>query len=172
LQEKVDSVAMTINTSDLWQKSILSDYFSLSIKQDSKNTKIKMRLFTEIVNTRDIPATYDLLSRKLPGVFTSDCFNEENLSFSQEVKETEIGHLFEHILLENLCKLTSLRGNYFSEFSGETSWDWRKGKKGTFDITLDVGFGINDIFLLALERSVSLTNQIIKSRTSDKFDLG
>jgi hypothetical protein len=90
----------------------LSEYyieslFSLHVMQKPSSTKITMQSFGEHVHTGHIPFIEDLLKKYLPTVLLTQCYNDEQLPFAQEVKDTEIGHLFEHILLEYLCQLKS-----------------------------------------------------------------
>src|SRR5437868_15160394 len=91
---------------------IHSNYFKLSVKQKSSETYVKMVLFSPTVNTYMIPQTHKILLKFLPRIYLSKCFNEKGLSFSQEVKKTEIGHLFEHILLEYIFEQKSLHESY------------------------------------------------------------
>src|SRR5258706_436221 len=79
------------------------ELFSLFVQKKKHTTRILMKLNTPIVNTRELPETYQLLETDLPSILRSQCFNELHLPFASEVKSTEIGHLFEHILLEYLC---------------------------------------------------------------------
>src|SRR5437868_1913418 len=116
---------------------IQNNFFSLSVRQRSSETYVKMYLFSPTVNTYMIPQTYKILLKSLPRIYLSKCFNEKGLSFSQEVKRTEIGHLFEHILLEYIFELKSkYEPNNFA-IKGETSWNWKRDPKGMFHILLN-----------------------------------
>lgn len=141
------------------------DFFSLAVNYSKFNTLITMRLFTDILTTCDIPDTFSILQRSLPSILKAKCYNDKNLPFRQEVKNTEIGHLFEHILLEYLCKFQLAKGIKNAEFSGVTDWDWRKHPRGTFHINILSGLNIKDSFPLALEKSSQLLTSIIKSST-------
>lgn len=141
----------------------LSPHFSLKIKQDPETTCIIMKMLSGVLNTKDLPLTYNILAEKLPSILISDCFNDKNLAFSQEVKETEIGHLFEHILLEYLCLLKIDQGFEEAEFCGTTNWDWQHDERGTFHITIDSGLNNSSIFLEAVNLTINLMTAILNS---------
>lgn len=135
--------------------------FLLDINQGIKDTGIKMKLFTNYVTTESLPNTYEALQKFLPSVLDSKCFNDEDLIFNEEVKTTEIGHLFEHILLEYLTKLKLFYDNEDISFSGTTSWDWNRDEHGVFHIRINAGLREAHIFEEALEKSIKLMNKII-----------
>ncbi|KKR25220.1 MAG: hypothetical protein UT56_C0002G0034 [Candidatus Levybacteria bacterium GW2011_GWB1_39_7] len=58
-----------------------------------------------IIETDQLPKTFEILNKMLPSIFKSKCYNDKNLPFFIEVRSTEIGHLFEHIMLEYICQL-------------------------------------------------------------------
>lgn len=140
--------------------------FLLDINQGLKETGIRMKLFTNYVSTQSLPNTHTTLERFLPSILESKCFNDENLSFDQEVKSTEIGHLFEHILLEYLSKLKSFYDNENIAFSGITTWDWTRDEHGVFHIKISAGAREAHIFEEALEKSIELVNKIVKTHLS------
>lgn len=137
--------------------------FLLEIDQKLNETGIKMKLFTSYLSTQNLPSTHATLKRVLPSVLGSKCFNEKNLSFNEEVRSTEIGHLFEHILLEYLTKLKKFYEGKSVSFSGVTSWDWTRDEHGVFHITVSAGAKDAKIFEEALVLSMELLNKIIKN---------
>ncbi len=140
--------------------------FLLDINQGIKETGIKMKLFTNYISTESLPNTYSTLEKFLPSILDSKCFNEDNLSFDEEVRATEVGHLFEHILLEYLTKLKLFYDNEDISFSGTTSWDWNRDEEGIFHIRINAGVREAHIFEEALEKSIRLINKIIKTHLS------
>ncbi|HZQ30033.1 MAG TPA: hypothetical protein VFA93_03070 [Patescibacteria group bacterium] len=137
--------------------------FLLEISQKLDETGIRMKLFTNHLNTTSLPHTHSMLKTVLPSVLGSKCFNEKNLSFTEEVKATEIGHLFEHILLEYLTKLKKFYQGKSVSFSGTTSWDWTKDKHGVFNIVVSAGTKDAKIFEEALSLATQLLNRIIRA---------
>ncbi|OGH41407.1 MAG: hypothetical protein A3H79_02030 [Candidatus Levybacteria bacterium RIFCSPLOWO2_02_FULL_36_8b] len=139
------------------------DFFSLTINKKRLKTLITMKLYTNTINTKDIPYTTFILEKFLPNVLKSVCYNKKKLPFHEEVKKTEIGHLFEHILLEYLCRFKTSKGFKNVEFSGETYWNWRKYPRGTFYITIYAGLQIREILPTALWESSNLLKIIMES---------
>jgi hypothetical protein len=141
----------------------IPDLFSLRITFNKQATKMKMALFGERVNTKDIPYTSSLLDRYLPSVLYSTCFNDQQLPFSIEVRSTEVGHLFEHILLEYLCYFKLSDGSENAEYSGVTNWNWEEDPWGVFHITINCGCKETEIFSKALQQSLLLLQLILNS---------
>lgn len=144
----------------------LSDYFSLNIRHKENITNIVLRLGLPFAHTDEIPQTLSILRQDLPGIFETECFNNKDIPFEIEAKNTEIGHLFEHILLEYLCQIKCSLGSEDICFNGETSWNWKRDKFGTFHISVSAGLLDIKEFYLALEKSIYLLEKIIKSKTT------
>lgn len=146
----------------LKNSSIRTEYFSLTIKQLLRKTCIIMSA-KEVLNTKDLPQTYTILKTLLPQVMDSVCFNDTDTPFSIEVRNTEIGHLFEHVLLEYLCQEKLLVG--FSEacYQGYTDWNWKKNPRGTFHIVINSGSSEEYLYDNAIKKTISLINTIIES---------
>lgn len=143
--------------------SISEHFYSLEIDHKKQSTELTMTLTIPTVNTRHIPMTFVILKKSLPSIFDSMCFNDDKLPFQKEVKATEVGHLFEHVLLEYLCEERLARGDVDIEYSGETKWNWREDPRGTFHITISRMENDSDIFKLALAKTIKLINTILQS---------
>ena len=113
------------------------------------------------VNTTEIPSVYELLRENLPSVLLTTCYNDMNLPFEEEVRNTEIGHLFEHILLEYLCQMKIRKGARRATFAGRTKWNWSRDPMGRFHIHLTCGQNDSDILPEALEKTVSLMKLVL-----------
>lgn len=144
----------------------IDDSFSLFIQQNTSCARIKMLLLKDPINTSDIPYTSDVLQYFLPGVLTTECFNDQGLPFSQEVKKTEIGHLFEHILLEYMCQLKIGKGYKSAVYSGRTKWNWERDPRGVFHIRINCTLKDADIFPFALDKSITLIKTILHHNNS------
>jgi hypothetical protein len=103
-----------------------------------------------------------------PKVLETECFNENNLPFSKEILETEMGHLFEHILLEYLCEEKIECGAKRAVFSGRTDWDWYQHPYGTFEIRVNAGTKDEIFFDAALTKSISLFEKILHAHTKNQ----
>lgn len=142
-------------------KFFLDNKYSFKIIYGDKATKIKMLCREGEINTKELPRTFHILSEFLPSILTSKCFNDSNKPFFEEVMETEIAHLFEHILLEYFCQFKLAEGYKRVIVSGVTDWNWRKDCFGTFRITINTGKSDNEFFLKAFEKSLELLRKII-----------
>lgn len=143
--------------------SLQDELFSLKYHPKISNTNIVIRFNTKDFNTKNIPQTLNLLRIDLPSIFFSKCYNPDNLTFTQEAAQTQLGHLFEHILLEYLSNESISIYKDRLVFSGVTTWDWTKEEKGVFRINITVGQKDRDIFLNALEKSTILLKKILTS---------
>jgi len=143
--------------------SIINDFFSLTIRQKPSEMYLRMKLFIPVVNTSAIPQTFAILSEMLPGIYTSKCFNDANLPFAREVRRTEIGHLFEHILLEYLYQMKLLKGEKNTVVRGETSWNWKRDPQGVFHISINSGIQDAPMFPIALRQAISILGKILQA---------
>lgn len=159
-----------LSLSEIIPISFTNDLFSLTIIHTRYATTMTMFLRTAIINTREIPYTFPVLKENLPSILIAQCFNDDNIPFAQEVKSTEIGHLFEHIMLEHLCLLKLAQGHKKATYRGETNWNWKRDIRGTFHIHINSSFKDEDIFDEALNRSIELTVKIIQTRKEYAFD--
>jgi hypothetical protein len=141
----------------------LSDRFSLHVGTDQYKTHIDMSLFIPSVNTCDFPHTLFFLRNNFPSVLRTQCFNYKKISFDKEVVATELGHLFEHILLDQLCFHKMNSGLSRISYSGRTSWNWEKDKRGVFHIFINVKKKDNIFLDKALADTISLFERLIIS---------
>ena len=145
-------------------KLTIDNFFSLQISHTQHFTSIMMILFSpQFVTTKNFPRTFALLNNLFPSVLRTRCFNEQHLPFDKEVKETEIAHLFEHIMLEYLCIFKLKSGYKDVRFHGVTDWDWHTEPIGTFHIKINSGYKNSIIFSQALQQSVQLMKVILSS---------
>lgn len=144
--------------------------YSLQIHHMLSSASIRMALNIPIVNTYSLPFTYTILTKHLPSIFSSACFNDQKLPFSQEVKATEIGHLFEHMLLEYLCSEKTAQKYNDVVFNGYTEWDFIKDGEGVFHIHVDVPYTDSAVLIDALRKTIQLMNIILQSSPSVKKD--
>ena len=151
------------------QKYFVDNLFSLAIIQKQTKTKIIMDLLYNQINTKEIPFIEDLLKENLPSVLAATCYNDLDLPFDEEVRNTEIGHLFEHILLEYLCQNRLAKGAKRATFSGRTKWNWTRDPFGRFHIHLTCGKKDADILPVALEQTVSLMKVLLAYNKNHLF---
>lgn len=144
-----------------------NSFFGLLVNTSEHLTEITMEMFVPVFDTKRIPVISSILESRLPSVFHSACFNDYGLSFRKEVENTEVGHLFEHILLEYLSHLKSDFGFEDSVHNGLTKWNWFEDKRGVFHITIDAGVKDSEVLQLAIHQSVKLLSDILKTIPAD-----
>jgi hypothetical protein len=137
-----------------------SPHFWLSYQTSDRETLIEMQMKSKIWSTQDLPQTSVFLNQKFPSVMQTRCFNENNLPFKEEVKNTEMGHLFEHVLLQNLYLIKSSAGHKQVTFNGRTYWNWGEHAQGHFKIVIDSGISDSAYFASALENTIELTEDL------------
>jgi len=120
-----------------------------------------MSLKNPHVTTRAYPETFTFLKQNFAPVLETKCFNAQHLPFTQEVKDTEIGHLFEHLLLSFLTLHKRAAGEKNTLFRGVTSWDWTKEPFGTFHITIYLDTADQKYVKGALSQSIILTRLLL-----------
>lgn len=153
---------MSLYETSIPTASLPSNFFTLTIAQLQTKTNITMCMNIPITNTRELPSTFHMLKKHLPTILMAQCFNSEELPFAKEVKQTEVGHLFEHMILEYLCILHLDKGYEQACFEGFTNWNWVKHPRGTFHITINAGENDQDIFEQALNHSIVLVSKIFE----------
>lgn len=151
--------------------SLPHSLYTLQCKHTKQSTLLDMYMNNGQVTTKYLPDTYSILHDTYPAVLQTKCFNAENLPFYQEVIDTEIGHLFEHILLQYMCDIKGKHTCCTATHSGVTSWDWKKEKRGIFHISIDVPYSDKKLFALALHQTVKLVDQILMSAIPTQSNL-
>ncbi len=141
----------------------VENLFSLAITQRTRSTQITMQVLNNQIHTTKVPSVVRNLKKHCPNVLVTQCFNEENLPFIKEVKNTETGHLFEHILLEYLCQLKIAKGHDEAIFEGRTSWNWVRDPRGKFYIRLTCGRKDADILPIAMEKTIALMKIVMQT---------
>lgn len=144
--------------------SYTSAAFSFTLKQHSAKIKLHMKFPGSYVTTRALPHTYTFLKKHVPSILKCQCFNEEGLPFSEEVKHTEIAHLFEHILLDQLCQVKSQ--DVDAEYSGQTEWNWNKEPVGNFKVIVGCAKTEEKYLAIALNKTIALMEKLLQPQIS------
>ncbi len=111
--------------------------------------------------------TLNFFARELKSILCSQCYNQDDLPFAQEICNTEIGHLVEHVLLEYLCEEKIKLGYSQAEYSGRTDWNWLVNPRGTFRIRIKISPDESDIFARALQQTVDLFKKFPNHKQAD-----
>ena len=156
----------------LFDRSLRSDFFLLDISFKSLSTQIVMKMLTNSLLTSSYPATVTVLDTYLPSIYKSRCFNPLNLPFKKEVENTEIGHLFEHILLEYMSIEHRSLDLKSAPFSGYTSWNWKQDSRGTFHIKIKAGRSYMGLLESSIVKSVEVLSIIMGGMLLQKHTVG
>lgn len=116
-------------------KSYKSKNFSVSLLQKEDKILLTQHVWGNYINTKSFPLTYNILAKHIPTIFENECFNQDGQPFSHEVRSTEVGHLFEHLVLE-ILKIHHSNEYGDADISGFTEWDWNREKVGVFNIQI------------------------------------
>lgn len=144
-----------------------SQFFSLDIHPTARGVRMTMQMHVPYVNTRALAHTFPFLQKHFPSVLATRCFNDQNLPFALEVRATELAHLFEHIMLDHLCLVKIAEGSNNAQFSGRTSWNWKKEPYGLFHIAIEANKKDHLFFPHALGRTIVLMEQLLTTKTTD-----
>lgn len=88
----------------------------------------------DLFMTSQVPQLPRHLFRLLPRMRRHTCHNDCGKTFHQECRETEIAHLFEHIILELQLQAQQEPTDLLR---GETEWDWQIDPKGRYRVWVD-----------------------------------
>lgn len=140
-----------------------SDNFSVRANLSDGSLYLTMHMHTDFVRTGSCPALQGYLSENLPGILHTPCFNGKNLSFYDEVVNTEVGHLFEHIILEHYS-LYSFRQIHVGDMvmKGKTQWDWNKDPEGLFHIYMYADSMDRAVMRDIVKKSINFLEEVIR----------
>jgi hypothetical protein len=134
----------------------------------NENTAIiNLQMQTPFVTTGNLNYTFKFFEKFLPKILTSTCFNYLNLPFYIEIRNTELGHLFEHILLEKLCEVKLLTGENSATFRGTTTWNWKNEPFGLFHIKINIKNNDINFFDQAFLESCNIFNGLLNYNQND-----
>ncbi len=140
--------------------STSTNNFKIQGRINSDGTSLIMQIpKSGHISTKTLPFTESILAKNLPSIFCCECFNDANKNFGEECKNTELGHLFEHIMLEHLCIEKLANGNSDAVYEGRTSWE--EDKAGTFYIEIKINNSEIEIIKKAFHKSIELLEKIL-----------
>lgn len=141
-----------------------STNFWVRLIQEKDQVLLTQQILNPVINTKNLSGTIDIINREVPSLFQNECFNPNNLPFSEEVKATEVGHLFEHLILEFLkIEVEKLYGS--ADFSGVTSWNWTENKFGCFSIKINSALKYRPLFNRALKQAIRVLELIFADQS-------
>ena len=102
-----------------------------ALKFFPRHTRITVRFHHHLYSSQ-IPNLADNLLQLMPSLRNHLCVNRNGLRFEEEVEDSELGHVFEHVILSIL----SQRGMCVR---GQTTWNWHHDPLGTYQVTIHTG---------------------------------
>ncbi len=143
--------------------TVRTPHFSLTVARRKKSVVLSMQVHNGQHNTDCFCDVVAFLRKQAPDVLETTCYNPDNLPFCKEVEKTELGHLFEHVLITFLCDEAIKNGAIVAEYEAVTDWNWLKNPVGSFEI--EIKAELDDALLLpALERTTNLVSQLFGAR--------
>lgn len=140
-----------------------SSAFELKYSFENDTMTLYLQILLPHVSTSAVPHAIKFLTQHSPGVLRTKCFNDAGLPFFIEAKNTELGHLFEHLLLDQLCYKKISNGHESAEFRGITQWDWENEPYGSFRITIHLPSEDLSFFAKSLQSTITIFEKFIES---------
>ncbi len=129
---------------------------------------IILKVNKEKLTTAFFPNTHQILKKQIPSIFKNKCYNPDGNSFEDEIKSTETAHLFEHLLIENMCIIkTKYEKNAL--YSGRTFWD-ENSDNYIFKIEVKCKLFDLPIFMKAFGKSIFLMDEIFESKIKNQAE--
>src|SRR4051812_12913831 len=108
--------------------NITTSLIALDVQYYKREANIILK--SELISTKEIPNILEFLKINYPAALNTQCFNDKNLPFCEEVLNTEIGHLLEHIMIADLYSRKKAQGCSNLVFDACTQWDWIQDDEG------------------------------------------
>ena len=102
-----------------------------AIRFYARHCRITLR-FPHYLYSSQLPELAPALLTMLPSLREHRCTNRAGRPFVEELPDTELGHVFEHVVLEILRR----RG---LAARGQTTWNWTRDPIGTYQVTISSG---------------------------------
>lgn len=100
----------------------------------TEQARLRIHVPRPFLFTSELPGFDQRLLQCLPSLLSTICHNDDGLSFADELRATEMGHVVEHMLL-------ALLSEHDIYAKGTTEWNWFAEPEGSFTITL-FGYGL------------------------------
>jgi hypothetical protein len=110
---------------------------------------IKLKINEHFDRICYIPGLANKIIKICPGLRKHKCDNFMKQTFMRELKNTELAHVLEHLMIENLLNFDK---NLHS-VSAWTSWNWKKNPK--YSYTIEIEYDNLAIIKLSLGRATT-----------------
>ena len=112
------------------------------------------------MRTSEVPGLTSATLAVLPALATHRCDCETGTYFVEELEDTEMAHLAEHVALELMVLAGSPR-----TLSGRTTWDWARDGRGVFEVAL--GYDDDLVCIAALEAALETVDGLVDGCAPD-----
>ena len=114
-------------------------------------------------STEHAPHIPRLLFKLFPHLSSHRCDNDNGYTFKKESRNTEIPHLFEHLIIELQGQVQKSR-----ILKGETQWNWRIDPRGRFHVYVDYE---NEMLVLGAIRFAERIINALDGRDIEAVDI-
>jgi len=116
-----------------------------------------------LTNTCQIPGIKKSVLEAFPSIQHHHCHNDNGFSFEDELDNTELAHLLEHILIE----LISEKDINSDNIIGWTKWNWKINPYWHYEI--EIGYPNKTVFLSALSETFKFMESLVSEVSAPHF---
>jgi len=111
---------------------------------------------SHLTRTSQVPELKQNILRMFPSIVDHQCDNDRKVDFVEELTDTEIAHVFEHVLIEIIGQEDELAVS----LKAQTIWNWRLNPRWTYQIEVD--YANEDIFLRSVVKTAKVLREMIE----------
>lgn len=126
---------------------------------------------SDYCSTSQFPALQSDMRTLLPEILVAECDNPNKLPFYEEMQSTQTAHLYEHMVLEYLCKLKLKKGAREASYEGRTFWDATQPTGEESTIAVSRQGESKSQFLQAVRLSSQLLTTLIRNTNADHISM-
>jgi hypothetical protein len=124
---------------------------------------LRFTIGKQFASTTQLPTLQSDIRTLLPEILVAACDNPDNKPFFKEMLDTQTAHLFEHMVLEYLCKLRLNEGASEASYEGRTFWDARRPTGEESTIAVSRQGESKSQFMRAVRLSSKLLNTLLSN---------
>ena len=117
---------------------------------------IALLVSPDSIKTSQMPGFREAILSKMPELRFHKCDNGLGNSFADELLDTEVAHVFEHVLIEIISQMDGSVDN----IRGLTTWNWRKDPRWLYRI--EIAYDVSDTVLAALRSTFAILDEVFQ----------
>ena len=139
----------------------------------SRNARLVVVVDPDRFHTYWLPGLPERVIEAMPSIIADGlvCHNPRHEPFSEEIKHTETGHLFEHVVLGYMLENDIYKGRSDVHLKATTSWNWDREPRGVFHLRFWGRDFRRVAFVSAVEQALALLNPLLAECQPLPFDL-